>query len=169
MFSLFSALSPRRLRTLCLTALLSSAFPSALPAQTQPAATLPASAHTPTGIELSSPTLTLRIDALRPDILRVRLYPNGHPAEDASWSVLPAARTARIAVTPEPTGFSTPNLRVAVTPDLRLTISDLNGHILQSDALPVDWTPNGFTVIKTKSDADHFFGLGDKPGPLDRG
>ena len=128
----------------------------------------PRPAHTPTGLQLSDTTLTLRVDALRPDVLRVRLYPNNHPAEDASWAVLPASRTASIAVTPEPAGFSTADLRVTVTPDLRLTVSDLAGHVLQSDALPVAWSPQGFTVTKTKSPVDHFFGLGDKPGPLDR-
>lgn len=129
---------------------------------------LPAAAHTSSGIELSDSTLTLRIDALRSDVLRVRIYPIGQPAEDASWAVLPASRTSRIAVTSEPDGFSTSDLRVAVTPDLRLTISDLAGHVLQSDALPVNWTPQGFTVTKSKPFDDHFFGLGDKPGPLDR-
>jgi alpha-glucosidase len=133
-----------------------------------PAQTLPATAHTPTGLQLSDAHLTLRVDALRPDVLRVRLYPTVHPAEDASWAVLPASRTASIPVTPEPNGFATAALRVAVTPDLRLTVSDLAGHVLQSDALPVAWTPEGFTVTKTKSPYDHFFGLGDKPGPLDR-
>jgi len=143
---------------------------SSLFAQT-PAA-LPNSAHTPTGLQFSNATLTLRVDALRPDVLRVRISPNDHPAEDASWAVLPASRTATSTVTPEPTGFRTAALRVAVTPDLRLTISDLAGHVLQSDALPVTLTSDsgdaGFTVTKTKSPVDHFFGLGDKPGPLDR-
>jgi alpha-glucosidase len=145
---------------------LGAALSLTVPAQSS--AILPASAHTPTGIQISDTTLTLRVDALRSNVLRVRLYPNGHPAEDASWSVLPTSRTASISVTSEPAGFSTPDLRVAVTPDLRLTISDLAGHVLQSDALPVSWSANGFTVTKTKSDVDHFFGLGDKPGPLDR-
>lgn len=134
----------------------------------QAPASLPSSAHTPTGLQLSDSTLTLRVDALRPDVLRVRIFPINHPAEDASWAVLPAARTASIAVTPQPAGFSTADLRVAVTPDLRLTVSDLAGHVLQSDALPISWSQKGFTVTKTKSDVDHFFGLGDKPGPLDR-
>jgi alpha-glucosidase len=152
---------PRRL-----SVLLAFALSPILSAQT-PAA-LPSSAHTPTGIQLSDATLTLRVDALRPDVLRVRLYPSSHPSEDASWAVLPASRTAHIDVTSEPAGFSTSDLRVAVTPDLRLTVSDLDGHVLQSDALPVDWTSHGFTVTKAKTTNDHFFGLGDKPGPLDR-
>ena len=167
------AISAPRLSILGLTALLVCALPAALAAQTPapPPQAVSSSAHTPTGLLLSDTTLTLRVDALRPDVLRVRLYPTTHPTqtpEDASWAVLPAARTARIPVTPEPTGFSTTSLRVSVTPDLRLTVSDLAGHILQSDALPVAWSTDGFTVTKAKSPVDHFFGLGDKPGPLDR-
>jgi alpha-glucosidase len=153
---------PRRLSACVLCATLAS------PLFAQTPASLPSSAHTSSGLQLSDTTLTLRVDALRADVLRVRLYPNHHPSEDASWAVLPSARTASIAVTSEPAGFSTADLRVTVTPDLRLTISDLAGHILQSDALPVSRSPQGFTVTKTKSPVDHFFGLGDKPGPLDR-
>jgi alpha-glucosidase len=158
-----STYSVRRVRNVCLTALLPCALMSALAAQN-----LPASAHTANGIEFSSSTLTLRVDALRPDVLRVRIFPASHPAEDASWAVLPSARTARIVVTPEANGFSTSDLRVSITPDLRLTVADLSGNILQSDALPVAWSSDGFKVTKVKSDVDHFFGLGDKPGPLDR-
>ncbi|MDE1163001.1 MAG: glycoside hydrolase family 31 protein [Acidobacteriaceae bacterium] len=141
-------------------------FSAALYAQ-QPTA-LPASAHTATGLELSGAQLTLRVDALRPDVLRVRIFPNGHPAEDASWAVLPAARTARIQVTSEPDGFATSSLRVSVDPDQKLTVADLDGHILQQDVLPVQWSSDGFRVSKKKTEDDHFFGLGDKMGPLDR-
>ena len=124
--------------------------------------------HTPSGVELSDATLSLRIDALRPDVLRVRIFPKGHPAEDASWAVLPEARTSRSAVVDEVDGFRTAALRVSVSADLRVTVSDLAGNVLQSDALPVQWTSDGFKVTKTKTGEDHFFGLGDKPGPLDR-
>jgi alpha-glucosidase len=145
-------------------ALQSFAFLAALPL----AAQLPTSAHTSSGIELVGPQLTLRVDALRPNVLRVRMWPNGQPAEDASWAVLPAARTARVNVTSEPDGFSTSALHVKLGRDLRLTVTDLNGNILQDDALPVQWNTDGFTVTKSKPFDDHFFGLGDKPGPLDR-
>ena len=124
--------------------------------------------HTAEGLELSNAASTLRVDALRPDVLRVRLYPVGHPAEDASWAVLPAARTAHAAVVPEAEGFSTAALRVKVSPDLRVTITDLAGNVLQEDAAPVAFDGSSFKVSKQKSPEDHFFGLGDKPGPLDR-
>ena len=124
--------------------------------------------HTANGLEISSTTSTLRVDALRPDVLRVRLYPAGHPAEDASWAVLPSAHTAHSQVSPDAAGFSTSALHVTVSPDLRLTVTDLAGNILQQDAAPVTFDGTSFTVSKQKSAADHFFGLGDKPGPLDR-
>ena len=124
--------------------------------------------HTASGIELSNGTSTLAIDALRPDVLRVRIYPKGHPAEDASWAVLPEARKARVAVISESAGFSTSALRLAVDANLRVTVSDLAGNVLQSDAAPIAWDGTGFKVSKQKTGDDHFFGLGDKPGPLDR-
>ena len=151
-----------RFAALCAVSVTAACWP--LTAQ-QP---LASSAHTATGLELQGSSLTLRVDALRPDLIRVRLWHNGHPAEDASWAVLPASRTARVNVTPEPDGFSTTSLRVTVGPGQTLTIADLSGHVLQQDALPVSWTSDGFRVTKRRVDTAHFFGLGDKPGPLDR-
>jgi alpha-glucosidase len=90
--------------------------------------------HHDNGVEISSDADTLRIDALRPDVLRVRLYPVGHPAEDASWAVLSEARTAHVAVTPTDDGFKTSSLIVHVSSDLKLTVIDLAGNVLQTDA-----------------------------------
>ena len=141
---------------------------SALPGHGQSSAMPAGLTHTPSGLELSSSSATLRVDALRPDVLRVRLYPAGHPAEDASWAVLPSARTAHTPVTADGNGFSTPLLHVRVSADLRLTVTDLAGNLVQQDAAPVSFDGPGFKVSKQKSPEDHFFGLGDKPGPLDR-
>lgn len=120
------------------------------------------------GFSLSTATATMRVDALRPDVLRVRIYPVGHPAEDASWAVLPEARTAHSGVMATPDGFTTSALKVSVTPDLRIKVSDLAGNVLQSDATPTAFDGPAFKVNKVKTADDHFFGLGDKPGPLDR-
>ena len=125
-------------------------------------------AHTASGLEFSTAATTLRVDALRPDVLRVRLYPFGHPAEDASWAVLPGSRTAHAPVVPDSDGFSTSVLRVKVSTDLQVTVTDLAGNVLQQDAAPVSLDGSSFKVSKRKSPEDHFFGLGDKPGPLDR-
>ncbi len=125
-------------------------------------------AHSTSGITVTSATAVLRVDALRADVLRVRMERVGHPAEDASWAVLPESRTAHIAVEPEEAGFSTSALRVTVGQEGQVTVADLAGHVLQQDALPTRWDGPGFRVTKQKTADDHFFGLGDKPGPLDR-
>ena len=122
----------------------------------------------PHGVEAVRGGLTLRVTALRDDVLRVRLWHTGREPEDASWAVLPAARTATAPVTAEVRGFHTGSLRVVVGNELKLTVSDMAGHVLQEDAEPVAWRGNDFRVYKAKTSADHFFGLGDKPGPLDR-
>jgi alpha-glucosidase len=112
---------------------------------------------------------TLQVSALRDDVLRVRLWKGDAVPEDASWAVLPEARTSSVAVTPDAHGFVTKALRVSVDDQLLLTVADLSGNILQKDAAPVLWEGKRFTVSKERSFSDHFFGLGDKPGPLDRG
>ncbi len=134
-------------------------------AQSQTAAPL---TQTGTGVEIAGDGYTLRVDALRADVLRVRVYRSGQPAEDASWAVLPAARTARVQVTSEADGFRTADLRVIVKPDLRVQVLDVAGNLLQEDAAPVRWDGRAFTIAKKQTPDDHFFGLGDKPGPLDR-
>ena len=121
------------------------------------------------GITASSGGTTLAVTALRDDVLRVRAWRDNKTPEDASWAVLPEARTAHIAVAPAAEGFTTKALHVRIDPQLRLTVSDLAGHVLQQDATPVTWDGDRFTVNKNRTYDNHFFGLGDKPGPLDRG
>jgi alpha-glucosidase len=122
----------------------------------------------PNGIQVSDADVTVQITALRDDVLRVRATHAAVLPEDASWAVLPWARTASVKVIADPNGFHTSALRVALDSALRLTVSDLAGHVLQQDAEPILWHNTGFRIAKQKDPADHFFGLGDKPGPLDR-
>jgi alpha-glucosidase len=142
-----------------LSVLLSPSVQAAAPARTR---------SLPNGIEVAASGVTLQITALRDDVLRVRAGQNGRLPEDVSWAVLPAARTATVQVTQDANGFHTAALKVTFDSDLRLTVSDLSGHILQQDATPILWHGTGFRICKLKDPADHFFGLGDKPGPLDR-
>ena len=120
------------------------------------------------GITVTAGGVTLKIKRSRDDILRVRMWRADAVPEDASWAVLPASRTSSVAVIAEPQGFATHALRVRVDEHLQLTVTDLQGNVLQKDAAPVLWEGNRFTVAKQRTYADHFFGLGDKPGPLDR-
>jgi alpha-glucosidase len=123
---------------------------------------------TASGAKATANGTTLEVTALRDDVLRVREWRGDNVPEDSSWAVLPASRTAHIAVTPQPNGFETKDMKVAIDPELRLTVSDLAGHILQSDAEPIQYDGHNFKIYKKLTDDEHFFGLGDKVGPLDR-
>ncbi len=126
----------------------------------------------PNGIQISAQNTILQITALRDDVLRVRATDNGRLPEDASWAVLPAAREASVQTVADiangQMGFHTASLRVKCDATLRLTVTDLSGKILQQDARPIEWHGHSFRIYKQKFTDSHFFGLGDKPGPLDR-
>jgi alpha-glucosidase len=143
-------------------AFLALAFP---PARAFPQQITPAQS----GLTATAEGFSLQITALRDDILRVRMWKGDAVPEDASWAVLPQARTSSVPVSPEANGFTTKLLRVSVSDHLLLTLADLQGNVLQKDAAPVLWEGTRFTISKQRSFDDHFFGLGDKPGPLDRG
>ena len=122
----------------------------------------------PNGLRVQSAGEVMEVTALRDDVLRVRVWLQDEEPENASWSVLPEALHSTAAVKPQAGGFVTARLRVSVDPALGLTVSDLHGHVLQQDAEPILRRGKDFRVYKKSSVDDHFFGLGDKPGPLDR-
>jgi alpha-glucosidase len=129
----------------------------------------------PDGLEVSSGQAIIQITALRDDVIRVRIGRDGVLPEDASWAVLASARQQRATVTPENTkaavGFRTKNLRVQIErATLRLVVTDVEGNVLQEDApaWPAEFHDESFRIYKQMPLDEHYFGLGDKVGPLDR-
>ena len=122
----------------------------------------------------------MEITALRDDVLRVRVGPEGKLPEDASWAVLPEARTAKVTVTASnnrgAAGFKTAKLIVSVDrATMALKVTDLDGHVIDQDGpgRPVEYYgggggAKGFRVTKVSPPDEHYFALGDKVGPLDR-
>ena len=134
-----------------------------------------ASRPIPNGIEIHSGPAILQITALRDDVLRVRVGPAGQLPEDASWAVLPASREAAIPVTQESSsatiGFKTGKLRVSLHRDpFGMQVTDLAGRMLFEDfpSRPIEYHGTSFRVYMKSPADEHYFGLGDKPGPLDR-
>jgi alpha-glucosidase len=129
----------------------------------------------PNGIELNSGAAILQITALRDDLLRLRVGATGTLPEDASWAVLPASRTASVAVRQDSSartvGFHTAKLHLAVDrATLVLTVTDNAGNIIvQTEAShPIEYHGSSFRFYAHSPEDEHYFGLGDKPGPLDR-
>ena len=117
----------------------------------------------------------MRVEALTDDILRVRAAPAGDLPEDASWAVSEEMRGRSVHVSAKPRAdgvdFQTAALTVRVQRSpLRLIVSDLAGHVISADAPSgaVNAAGAGFSLRKELNEKEHFFGLGDKTGPLDR-
>jgi alpha-glucosidase len=115
----------------------------------------------------------MQIVALREDVVRIRASRTKELPEDGSWAVLKEARQSSVTVTPDDSpsavGFHTQALRVFVNRQtFALTIADRSGNILQEDVRPVEFHGGSFQVYKAMPLDEHYFGLGDKPGPLDR-
>ncbi|MGA2190025.1 MAG: TIM-barrel domain-containing protein, partial [Steroidobacteraceae bacterium] len=129
----------------------------------------------PGGIEVAAGPISMRVTAVRRDILRVRMCLHDQWPEDHSWVVLEGARTAPAAVEPLQTaaavGFSTGALRVLIDRgSARLVVTDPEGEIVSEDAQgwPVVFQNGGFSVCKAFPATQKAFGLGDKTGPLAR-
>ncbi|HEX3821166.1 MAG TPA: TIM-barrel domain-containing protein, partial [Candidatus Sulfotelmatobacter sp.] len=127
------------------------------------------------GIEIQSGPATLRVTALRDDILRIRIAPGSVLPEDASWAVSADARGKSVDVKAvqegASAGFRTSALDVRIERNpLRLIIRDLAGNIICADAMgsPVKFQLGGFSLYKAMPDGEHYFGLGDKTGQFDR-
>jgi len=139
----------------------------------------PASAPTATrllqmrsdGVDVRSGRVLVRITALTPEIIRVRVARDGVLPEDSSWAVLAPMRAAHVPVTPIPDGFATTAVRLRVDPTtLALTITDPAGKVILADAAdPVSLDGRAFTLRKVLPLGEHIYGLGDKTGGvLDR-
>ena len=130
-------------------------------------------ASLPDGIDLRAGAAREQIVALRDDVLRFRVSRTETLPEDASWAVLAAARHSQVAVSPLITnssvGFATKLLRVEIDRrTMRVTILDNRGNVVQQDARPICYWGDSFQIDKVMPLNEHFFGLGDKTGPLDR-
>ncbi len=127
----------------------------------------------PYGIDVQDGEARMQVIALRQNVVRIRVSRSKEFAEDASWAVLPESSQSRTAVLPTITvdavGFQTETLRVTVSRlTFGLTVSDLNGNVIQQDARSIEFYGDAFRVCKHMPSDEHYFGLGDKTGPLDR-
>jgi alpha-glucosidase len=114
-----------------------------------------------------------RVAALRDDVLRITVWRGNTAPEDASWAVPAPVRHSSVPVTQsrgkDHTTLRTPILNVDIdAKTLKITIRDQNGAIVQQDARPVRFDGDSFRIYKSMPLDEHYFGLGDKTGPLDR-
>ena len=129
------------------------------------------------GAVVASGPARVRVTAVGEGIYRVTLAPDGRFDETASWAVVPAAPPAQVEVVDASDAVRvTSGDAVAIVrkQPLRVEFADRAGQVLLADSeqMPMAWSdsPHGPRVRSWKAmptDA-HYYGLGDKAGPLDR-
>ena len=114
----------------------------------------------------------MEISAPRADVIRIREGQGALP-EDASWAVAPAIRGKLVPLNVSHNGgetdLSTGTLVVKIDDaTLRVTITDASGRVILADQRPAVFDGKTIAVRKTMPVDEHYFGLGDKTGPMDR-
>lgn len=127
----------------------------------------------PDGVELSSGTAKVRITAFRQDVFRVRAIPSGAFAKDASWAVIEPAQAPAVQIVDSATEvrITAGNVvAIARKSPLLIRLEDAAGRVLLADepTLPMAWSGSRSRVWKTLPADESYFGLGDKPGAMNR-
>ena len=128
----------------------------------------------PNGVELKAGPASLRVLAVAESVVRVRLAPEGSFPPDSSWAIVPGS-TATIPVTvrdsSEAVEFATQQVKVRILKSpLQIAFLDPNGNVISRDApgWSMAWSERGVRVWKEMPPDEHYYGLGEKAGPLDR-
>lgn len=141
-------------------------------AATATAAQAPATSivHLPSGVEASSGPARIRIIALTDSIIHIQVARDGSFPENASWAVPAVVRNESVKVAATADGFRTDAIEVRLNPaTLQLTLADSSGRTISADLpQPIRFDERGFTLRKAMTIKEHYFGMGDKTGVLDR-
>ena len=128
----------------------------------------------PNGADLSAGTAKVRVTALSPNVLRFRYVLQGEFPADESFAVLPnafpEAPKVKVSDSAAAVVVETGALQVRIRKSpLRVVIADAQGQVIVQDNPDRGVLFNGtaFRVWKSMPLDEHYFGLGDKPGPLD--
>jgi alpha-glucosidase len=129
----------------------------------------------PKGIEVESQNGRLQITALQDDVIRVRATRAAEFPPKYSYAVLPAPEeqpgsTAKVQSDETATAVELTTSALRVHVDRRSSMVTFAGNdntLIARDAAPITWNGDDFTITKYMPPDEHYFGLGDKAGPLD--
>jgi alpha-glucosidase len=128
----------------------------------------------PQGAELKAGAARVRVLALSPNIVRVRYAPQGSFPPEHSFAVLPnafpEAPKIQLEQSADEVAFNAGAMQVKILKSpLRIVFLDSKGTVISQDqpGYPVSFNGGAFRVWKSMPEDEHYFGLGDKSGPLD--
>ncbi|HEY6290624.1 MAG TPA: glycoside hydrolase family 31 protein [Terriglobia bacterium] len=120
------------------------------------------------------------ISVLAPDLVRVRVVSGASFGPDYSWAVIkPFGDWPKTTVDIQAPGSKGGNDRIIRTSELEVRVHsdpfgvafyDRDGHLISKDddARPTAWEGARVRTWKSMPADEHYFGLGEKAGPLDR-
>src|SRR5690348_2748117 len=125
------------------------------------------------GVELTAGAAKVRITAFRNGIVRVRVAPLGTFGKDYSWAIVetPAPPPVKLEDRANELRLDTGRVIVIINKaPLLISFADSSGKMLLADetSLPMAWDGGQVQVWKKMPAEEYYFGLGDKPGPMNR-
>ena len=164
---------PRFLKFLIIPALLCSLGESAAAAGWQHIGRVQRVEKLDDGVELTAGSARVRITAFRDGVIRVRVAPNGTFPKDHSWAVIepPEPPPVQLQDSRDELRMTAGSVVVIVKKSpLLITFADSKGNSLLADepSLPMAWDDSYVHVWKHMPPDESYFGLGDKPGPMNR-
>ena len=125
------------------------------------------------GVELSAGHAKVRITFFRGDIVRVRVAPNGVFPRDYSWAIVQSAEPPVVKVHDAKDQVRIASGAVVVVVNKSPLLIDFESEqgktILADEAsLPMAWDGQRIGVWKKMPLLESYYGLGDKPGTLNR-
>ncbi len=127
----------------------------------------------PDGVELASGKARVRVTFVRDGIVRVRLAPNGTFPADNSWAIVEPPQPPTVFLHDSATDVTVSAGNVVATihkSSLLIDFSDAHGNTMLADepSFPMSWNGERIKVWKKMPLLENYYGLGDKPGPLNR-
>lgn len=126
------------------------------------------------GLTLKSGATVVRVLALAPDLIRIRVAREGRFLPDRSWAVVKNDwGSARVEVHDSIDALSLETgemvVRIKKKP-LRFSFLDRNGTVLNKDEdeRGISWSGKSVRVWKSMPQSEEYYGLGEKAGALDR-
>ena len=129
------------------------------------------------GVELTAGPAKVRITQVYNGVFRVRVAPNGHFPKDFSWAVVETTLDYRKIPVQIREEKDVVKLLIAGTISATITKSPLlirfidaagNAVLADQPSLPMAWNGPHIRVWKKMPLDEHYYGLGDKAGPMDR-
>lgn len=159
---------------ICTLVLCVSSLQQAAHAGWQPVGKVRSVRPVPGGVEVETRAATVRATALTPHVIRIRATRARALPTDRSWAVVPEAARAqakvRVRSGPDAVELGTGAVRVRIDKDpFRVSFLDRAGQVISADApgRPMIWNDGAFELWKVMPQDEHYFGLGEKAGPLD--